>query len=412
MVIVRPFNGVRPRKDLYEKIASPPYDVLDSEEAREMVKNNQISFLRVIKPEVDLDPNVDLYSEPVYQKGKENLHNLISEGQMVKDDKPMFYFYRQVMGDHSQYGLVATVSATDYENDLIKKHEFTRPDKEADRVKHIITQNAQCGPVFLTYNDVGEVTAAQESVCGNAPDADFTSEDGIRHTLWGVSDEALVSKIKNTFEAVPAIYVADGHHRSAAGTIVAQKKREENPGFSGDEEFNYFLAVLFPKSQMKILAYNRVVQGLNGLEKDAFLEAVGQKFNITEGANPLPYAVHAYAMYLDGTWYGITPKDGSFPADDPVKSLDASILQENLLDPVLGIDDPRTNKRIKFVGGIRGTQELEKLCNEGKFTVAFSLYPTTIDQLMSVADSGNVMPPKSTWFEPKLRSGMVIHMLD
>jgi uncharacterized protein (DUF1015 family) len=411
MVIVRPFNGLRPRTDLADNIASPPYDVLDSDEAREVVGRNPESFLRVVKPEVDLDPSADLYSDAVYDKGAENLKRLQEEGLMVQDEIPMYYFYRQVMGDHRQYGLVATVSAVDYENDLIKKHEFTRPDKEADRVKHILTQNAQCGPVFLTYPDVEELNAIQEEVCSPEPEVHFKSEDEIWHSVWPVKDPDDVAKIKEIFGNVPCLYVADGHHRSAAGTIVAQKRREANPNHTGNEEYNYFLAVIFPKSHMKILAYNRVVKDPQGRTSEEFLDAAYRNFEIIDDMKPEPFCVGRYSMYIGGKWYGLVPREDTFPEDDPVKSLDASILQDNLLQPLLGIEDPRTAKNIKFVGGIRGTEELEKLVDSGDYDVAFSLFPVTMDQLLAVADSGNVMPPKSTWFEPKLRSGLIVHLL-
>ena len=412
MVTVRPFNGLRPARELAEKIASPPYDVLDSDEARTIVAENPLSFLRVVKPEVDLDPSVDLYDDRVYEQGAFNLRHLMEHGEMIQEKKPMFYLYRQIMGDHSQVGLVATVSARDYENNLIKKHEFTRKAKEEDRIRHIETQNAQCGPVFLTYHDVPDFDRIQARICAeDEPEYDFTSPDGIRHTLWLVSDEDDIRRIAEIFGEVGSLYVADGHHRSAAGTLVARRRAEINGNHTGKEEYNFFLAVLFPKSQMKIMAYNRVVADLNGLSSREFLDRIGESFVVSESASPSPGERLKYSMYLDGKWYGLEPRRGTYPEDDPVKSLDASILQENLLGPVLGIDDPRTSERIDFVGGIRGTAELERLVACGRYRVAFSLYPTSIDQLIEVAESGNVMPPKSTWFEPKLRSGMLVHLL-
>ena len=412
MVTVRPFNGLRPARELAEKIASPPYDVLDSDEARTIVAENPLSFLRVVKPEVDLDPSVDLYDDRVYEQGAFNLRHLMEHGEMIQEKKPMFYLYRQIMGDHSQVGLVATVSARDYENNLIKKHEFTRKAKEEDRIRHIETQNAQCGPVFLTYHDVPDFDRIQARICAeDEPEYDFTSPDGIRHTLWLVSDEEDIRRIVEIFGEVGSLYVADGHHRSAAGTLVARRRAEVNGNHTGKEEYNFFLAVLFPKSQMKIMAYNRVVADLNGLSSREFLDRTGESFVVSDSASPSPGERLRYSMYLDGKWYGLEPRRGTFPEDDPVKSLDASILQENLLGPVLGIDDPRTSERIDFVGGIRGTAELERLVACGRYRVAFSLYPTSIDQLIEVAESGNVMPPKSTWFEPKLRSGMLVHLL-
>ena len=412
MVTVRPFNGLRPARELAEKIASPPYDVLDSDEARTIVAENPLSFLRVVKPEVDLDPSVDLYDDRVYEQGAFNLRHLMEHGEMIQEKKPMFYLYRQIMGDHSQVGLVATVSARDYENNLIKKHEFTRKAKEEDRIRHIETQNAQCGPVFLTYHDVPDFDRIQARICAeDEPEYDFTSPDGIRHTLWLVSDEDDIRRIAEIFGEVGSLYVADGHHRSAAGTLVARRRAEINGNHTGKEEYNFFLAVLFPKSQMKIMAYNRVVADLNGLSSREFLDRIGESFVVSESASPSPGERLKYSMYLDGKWYGLEPRRGTYPEDDPVKSLDASILQENLLEPVLGINDPRTSERIDFVGGIRGTAELERLVACGRYRVAFSLYPTSIDQLIEVAESGNVMPPKSTWFEPKLRSGMLVHLL-
>lgn len=412
MSTVRPFRGLRPGREFAEKIASPPYDVLDSDEARSIVKDNPLSFLRVVKPEVDLSPEVDLYSDPVYQQGARNLRRLMEDGLMSQDGTPCFYFYRQIMGDHSQTGLVACVSAEDYENDVIKKHEFTRKDKEEDRIRHIETQNAQCGPVFLTYPDNQGLDSIQEKICSGEPEYDFTADDGIRHTLWVVSDPEASSAIEAVFnQDVPTLYVADGHHRSASGAIIARRRREANPGHTGREEYNYFLAVIFPETQMKIMAYNRVVQDLEGRTPEEFISEISGSFSVERTGRKEPSSNQEYSMYLDGSWYTLKPLAGTFPADDPVKSLDASILQENLLHPVLGVEDPRTASHINFVGGIRGTVELERLVDEGKYTVAFSLYPVSVEQLMAVADSGNVMPPKSTWFEPKLRSGLVVHVL-
>ncbi|HEQ78663.1 MAG TPA: DUF1015 domain-containing protein [Euryarchaeota archaeon] len=412
MVVVRPFKGLRPKDELAEKVASPPYDVLDSDEAREMVGENRLCFLRVVKPEVDLDPKVDLYSDQVYEQGAKNLQEFIGNGTMVQDPDEAFYFYRQIMGTHEQYGLVATVSAQDYLNENIKKHEFTRPDKEADRVRHITTMRAQCGPVFLTYKDIPHMNELQDGYCTVfKPNVDFKAPDGIRHTLWAIRDPEIIGRIIELFSDVPHIYVADGHHRSAAGTIVAQKFKEKNPDHTGEEEYNFFLAVLFPQSHMKILEYNRAVTDLNGLSLKEYLEKVSQKFDIFENADPSPSELHRFSMYVDKKWYGLVPKDGTFPDTHPVKRLDAAILQDNLLSPVLAIDDPRASNRIKFVGGIRGTKELERLVDSDMFAVAFSLFPVTVAQLMDVADSGNVMPPKSTWFEPKLRSGLVVHLI-
>lgn len=413
LVVVRPFRALRPRKELAEKVASPPYDVLDSDEAREITSNNPLSFLRVVKPEVDLDPSLDIYSESVYQKGADNLFEMVMGGRMLQDEKPMYYFYRQIMGEHSQVGLVATVSAVDYENGMIKKHEFTMPSKEADRVKHIMAQRAQCGPVFLAYPDVTELNELQSRLCKeNEVEGDFTSDDGIRHTFWLVKDDDAIDRIRKIFSDIPFLYVADGHHRSAAGAIVAQIMRDGNPDHTGNEEYNFFLAVLFPKSHIKILAYNRAVEDLNSHSSEEFLMMIENDFIITEKVGPEPEDLHHFTMYLGGIWYGLYPRPGSYPVNDLLKSLDASILQDNLLAPILGIDDPRINKRIKFVGGTMGREELEKLVDSGKYKVAFSLYPVSIQQLIDVANSGKVMPPKSTWFEPKLRSGLFIHLIE
>ncbi len=412
MATVRPFRGLRPVKAYADKIASPPYDVLDSDEAREIVKNNPLSFLRVVKPEVDLSPDIDLYSKPVYQQGAKNLRRLMEDGLMNQDKSPGFYFYRQIMGDHSQTGLVACVSAEDYDNDVIKKHEFTRKEKEEDRIRHIETQNAQCGPVFLTYPDHKGIDSIQKRVCSGEPEYDFTADDGIRHTLWVVFEPGDIEAISRLFASeVPTLYVADGHHRSASGAIIASRRKAANPGHTGREEYNYFLSVIFPETQMKILPYNRVVKDLKGRTPEELIQGFSEGFTVERTGVKEPRASQEFSMYLAGNWYTLRPKDGTFPAEDPVKSLDASILQENLLRPVLGVEDPRTASHIDFVGGIRGTGELERLVDSGKYTLAFSMYPTSVEQLMSVADSGNVMPPKSTWFEPKLRSGLVVHVL-
>ncbi len=410
MSLVRPFKGLRPKKEFAEKIASPPYDVLDSDEARVIVNENPLSFLRVVKPEVDLAQDVNLYSDEVYQQGADNLNNLVNKGYMAQDAEPCFYFYRQIMGNHVQTGLVASVSAEDYNNDIIKKHEFTRKEKEEDRIRHIETQSAQCGPVFLTYPDSAELDSIQKKVCAGTPEYKFTSDDGIEHIFWLVTEDT--DKIGKLFaKDVPFLYVADGHHRSASGAIIAGRREKANPNHKGDEEYNFFLAVIFPKSQMKILAYNRAVQDLKGRTPEEFIAEISDKFSVVKTGTKMPAKNQEFSMYLDKSWYTLEPLKGTFPSDDPVKSLDASILQENLLHPVLGVENPRTASHIKFVGGIRGTEELEKLVNSGKYSVAFSMFPTSVDQLIAVADSGNVMPPKSTWFEPKLRSGLVVHVI-
>ncbi|NLP04876.1 DUF1015 domain-containing protein [Candidatus Fermentibacteria bacterium] len=411
MARIRPFKGLRPLKEYASRVAAPPYDVLDSDEAREMAAGNPYSILHVTKPEIDLDPSIDLYDPRVYARGAENFRKMIADGVLVQDPEPCFYFYRQIMGDHAQVGLVGCASVEDYDRNVIRKHEFTRKDKEEDRLRHIDALNAQVGPVFLTYPDVAELSAIQAEVGRGEPEYDFTAPDGVRHTLWLASGEAVVRKIEQLFADVPALYVADGHHRSAAAAILARRRREADPGHTGNEEYNGFLAVIFPKSHMRILPYNRVVKDLNGHSPAAFMDLVSKNFEIVQSAPASPGRVHEFSMYMNGSWIGLRAKDGTYPHDDPVMSLDSSILQNNLLGPVLGIEDPRTDKRIGFVGGIRGTGELSTLVDTGRYAVAFSLYPTTMDQLLRVAESGNVMPPKSTWFEPKLRSGLVIHLL-
>jgi len=414
MAVVRPFRGLRPKKELVREVAAPPYDVLDSNEAREMAKGNPYSFLHVNKPEIDLDPEIDLYDERVYQKAAENLGKLRHEGVVFQDDNPNFYIYRQKMGNHVQTGLVACASVDEYEKNIIKKHELTRQDKEDDRVKHMRALNAQVGPVFLTYKADAKIDALVLRIAGGEPTYDFQSGDGVYHTLWKVEEERTIAEIINLFEAVDFLYVADGHHRSASAQRVRDLKRSENPTHKGDEEYNYFLTVIFPHNQMQILDYNRVVKDLNGFTKEEFLKKVEEKFEVKASgtAQFKPGRSHEFGMYLDGGWYGLTARFGNFDTNDPVKGLDVSILQENLLTPLLGIGDPRKDKRIDFVGGIRGLQELEKRVNSGNWTVAFALYPTSIEELMRIADAGKTMPPKSTWFEPKLKSGLVVHLLD
>jgi len=415
MVLVKPFRGLRPKKEYAEKVAAPPYDVLDSREAREMAKDNPYSFLHVNKPEIDLDPDLNSYDEKVYRKGAENLRKLIQQGILIQDEKPKFYVYRQIMGDHIQVGLVACASVEEYEKDIIKKHELTRPDKENDRVKHILHQNAQVGPVFLTYKARPEIDRLIQQVMQNDPENDFTSDDGVRHTLWIIEDDQIIERIQSEFKKVDVLYVADGHHRSAAAMRVKQKKQKENPNHTGKEEYNYFLTVIFPHNQMQILDYNRVVKDLNGLNEAEFLQKLSEKFLVEEipGNQPFkPNQPHTFGMYLKGKWYKLIAREGTFDPNDPVKRLDVSILQENVLGPILGIQDPRKDKRIDFVGGIRGLKELEKRVNKGEWTVAFALYPTSIEDLMAIADAGKIMPPKSTWFEPKLKSGLVSHLLD
>ncbi len=414
MAKIKPFKGLRPKPELAEKVASPPYDVLNTEEARAMAKDNPYSFLHINKPEIDLPPGTNLYDDAVYAKGKENLDRLIKEGVLLQDEKPSFYVYRQIMGNHRQIGLVAGASVEDYERGIIKKHELTRAEKEEDRVKHVNTLNAQTGPVFLTYKAQKEIDELIDKIIQRKPVYDFTADDGIRHTFWVVDNEKEIEQLQDLFAHLDYLYVADGHHRSAAAMRVKQMRQKQNPNHTGEEEYNYFLTVIFPHDQMYIMDYNRVVKDLNGLSKEAFLQKVSEKFEVRKlGVSALkPQKKHEFAMYLSGEWYKLKAKPGTFDADDPVGQLDVSILMDNLLVPILGIGDPRKDKRIDFVGGIRGLEELKRRVDSGEMQVAFALFPTSIEDLMAIADAGKIMPPKSTWFEPKLRSGLIIHLLD
>jgi len=413
MATIKPFRGMRPVPDKIDKVASPPYDVLNSNEARDKTANNPHSFLHVVKPEIDLDPSIDMYDPQVYKKGGENLKKLISDSILIQDDKPCLYIYKLVMGDHQQIGIVAGASVDDYENDIIKKHEFTRIDKENDRMRHIDSLNAQTGPVFLTYRASETIDSLVEQAMQKDPVYDFTGDYSVQHTVYIVDDESLIKQFVSAFSSIPFLYVADGHHRSASATRVRKARMEANPSHTGDEEYNYFLSVIFPDSQMQILDYNRVVKDLNGASAMDFIKSLEENFSIEkQDGTYKPEGLHCFGMYIDGSWYKMQAKDGSFNETDPVKSLDVAIMQDNVLTPLLDITDPRTDKRIDFVGGIRGLDELKRLVDSGDYKAAFALYPTGIDQLLSVADSGNVMPPKSTWFEPKLASGVVIHMLD
>lgn len=412
MAVIKPFCGVRPAPELAEKVVSLPYDVMDSEEARKITEQNPYSFLRVTKSEVDLDRAVDIHGSQVYEKAAENLRRFIAEGILRQDATPCFYIYKQKMGDHVQIGLVAGASVAEYQQNIIKKHELTRHDKELDRVNHITVTEAQTGAVFLTYQADPAINALIASHM-STPVYDFITEDGIGHTLYVVSDEKAIADLEAAFQKVPVMYIADGHHRSAAAARVANAWREKNGAADGtEEEVERFLAVIFPHDMMYIMDYNRVVADLNGFTPEAFLQTIKEKFDVAEYADGAckPQAAHTFGMYLNtGKWYALTAKAAIIPADNPVESLDVSILQVQVLQPLLGIEDPRTDKRIHFVGGIRGMAELERLVDSGKFAVAFSMFPTSITELMAIADAGQIMPPKSTWFEPKLRDAMVIH---
>ena len=377
-----------------------------------MAAENPLSFLHVVKPEIDLEPGTDVYAPEVYETGAVNLRRLMDDGALIREEEPALYLYRQRMGDHVQTGLVAGASVDEYEADLIKKHEHTRPVKEDDRTRHIDALNANTGPVFLTYKARPEIDALVEQITAADPTYDFVAPDGIQHVLWVVANEGDRDRLVAAFAEVPELYVADGHHRSAAGTRIRALRRDANPDHSGDESYNFFLSVIFPDNQMMILDYNRVVRDLNGLDPEAFVAALGERFETEPIEDGRPARRRCFGMYLGGRWFRLTAREGSFPADDPVRSLDVAILQDNLLAPLLGIGDPRSDERIDFVGGIRGLAELERKVDSGEWAVAFALHPTSIEQLFSVADAGLVMPPKSTWFEPKLRSGLVVRPLD
>jgi uncharacterized protein (DUF1015 family) len=410
MVIFRPFEAVRPAsQELAEKIASLPYDVIDSIEARELARGNPFSFLHVVKPEIDLDPNTNPYDVTVYEKGKENLEKFKERGWLIQDEKPYFHVYRQIMGGCSQSGIVGCVSAQDYWDGKIKKHELTRKDKEEDRVRHIDAVDANTGLVFSFYRRCTEVDKIVHEVVQGQPIYDFTSDDGIRHTVWRV-EEGLNNKIMGHFSQISHIYIADGHHRAAAAARIAERRRARNRNHTGNEEYNFFMAAVFSVEDLLIMGYNRVVKNLNGLYNKEYLEKVAERFEIIKAhKGRRPTRKGTFGMYFDGEWYLLTPRPGTYEEDDPIKSLDASILQDNLLTPTLGIKDPRSDKNIDFVGGVSGMDELERRVDGGGMKVAFAMFPTGIEELMRCADSDLMMPPKSTWFEPKLRSGLLIH---
>lgn len=414
MAIFRPFQAFRPTPENQKSIPALPYDVMSSDEARELVKGNVLSFLHVDKAEVDLDPGIDLYDARVYAKAKENLQRLEKSGVMVQDATPCFYIYQQVMNGRCQTGIAGCAGIDDYTSNVIKKHELTRADKEADRIRHVDTCDANTGPIFLTYRNHPKINQIVESYMGTyTPVYDFVTEDGVTNTVWVIEDKKICDEISQIFSGIESLYIADGHHRCASAVKVGMKRREQMKKYTGNEEFNFFLCVAFPDEQLKIMDYNRVVADLNGLSRDQFLKRVYVKFDIQRmGRQPQkPVKNHTFGMFLENEWYLLTAKEGTFDEKDPVARLDVSILQQNLLAPVLGIGDPRVDKRIDFVGGIRGVGELEKRVRNGA-AVAFSMYPTTVEELMDIADADKIMPPKSTWFEPKLLSGLFIHHLD
>jgi uncharacterized protein (DUF1015 family) len=410
MNLIQPFAALRPASGRASDVVAPPYDVLSTTEARERASGRPWSFLRISKPEIDLPADTNPYAPEVYAKGAENLQAMIRAGVLVRDPAPCYYAYRIVMGSHSQTGIVAAASVADYDTNRIRKHEFTRPDKEDDRVRQIDALEAQTGPVLLAYPAAPEVDAILAAASAGAPDSD-AELDGVRHTLWVIRDPAILARITAAFDAMPALYIADGHHRSASASRIAAARRAANPGHTGSEPYNFFLSVIFPAHEMRIMDYNRVITDLNGMSAEAFLQKAGAAFSIEPAdAAVKPARPGSFGLYLAGRWYRLDIRRDLIPAD-PVGRLDVSLLQNNLIAPILGITDPRRDKRIDFVGGIRGLAELEKRVNSGEMALAFALHPTRMQDLMAVADANEVMPPKSTWFEPKLADGLASHVL-
>jgi len=408
VAVIRPFRALRPAAERTELVASVPYDVVNTEEARALAGENPLSFLHVSRPEIDLPPGTDIYSDTVYRKAVENFEKLIAECPMEKEAEPSLYLYRLIMGDHEQIGIVACCSIDEYDNGIVRKHERTRRDKEDDRTRHMLMLRAQTGPVFLTYRRRAEIDEQVSAAASAAPLYDLTAADGVRHTIWRLNDSESLVK---SFQSVPLLYIADGHHRAASASRARAELKEQSFAHTGKEDYNYFLTVIFPDSQVRILAYNRTVHDLNGLSSAEFLDTIREQFTVTEDAHPEPKQRGHWSMYLAGKWYGLQLSPAATLPVGTVASLDVSVLQDRLLDPILGIKDIRTDKRVDFIGGLRGTKELERLVNEGKAAVAFSLYPTTVEELLMVSDANEIMPPKSTWFEPKLRDGLLIHTI-
>lgn len=414
MAKVKPFRGLRPPKQFVEQVASKPYDVLSSEEARAEAEGNEKSLYHIIKPEIDFEPGTGEHEEKVYDKAVENFQKFQREGWLVQDEKEQYYLYAQTMDGRTQYGLVVGASVDDYLTGKIKKHELTRKEKEVDRMHHIEINNANIEPVFLSFptNEVLERVIAQTAK--TEPEYDFVSEDGIGHTLWCISDDAVINEITEAFAKIPYLYIADGHHRTAAAAHVGEEKAKADPNHTGKEEYSYLLAVCFPESHLKVMDYNRVVKDLNGLTDEEFLQKVGEKFVVEDKGTEIyrPAALHNFSLYLGGKWYSLTAKEGTYDDNDPIGVLDVKISSDYILRDILNIVDLRTDKRIDFVGGIRGLGELKDRVDSGEMKMALALYPVTMRQIIDIADSGNIMPPKATWFEPKLRSGLIIHKLD
>jgi uncharacterized protein (DUF1015 family) len=410
MALVLPFKAVRPQPQLASQVAALPYDVMTREEAQKAVAGNALSFMHVEKSEIDVPDQTQSNDMLIYQTAKQNFAQMREKGTLVQDKSPCFYIYRQQMGGRKQTGIVGVMSVLEYDTGKIKKHELTRKDKEEDRINHVSTVNAQTGPVFISYRERQNLNKIVDKITDGTPEYDFTADDGVGHTAWVVADARQIEEIKNEFQQVDALYIADGHHRAAAAAAVARKRHSQDKPAGSANEFESVLAVLFPDTQLRVMDYNRAVKDLNGLTPDQYLEKISSCFTVSKNFTARsPQKLHDFGMYLGGKWYKIAINKGIYDESDPVASLDASILQEHLLDPVLGIKDPRIDDRIKFIGGIRGMDELEKSVNKDGFAVAFSLYPTTMEQIIKVADAGAIMPPKSTWFEPKLRSGMFVH---
>lgn len=414
MAIIKPFRGIRPKRELVEKIASRPYDVLNSEEARAEAAGNEMSLYHIIKPEIDFPVGTDEHDEKVYRKAAENFEMFQKNGWLVQDSKENYYVYAQTMNGKTQYGLVVCAYVDDYMTGKIKKHELTRKDKEEDRMKHVRVNNANVEPVFFAYPHNNELDAIVKEVTKGKPEYDFVAElDGFGHTFWLIEDEAKIKRITEIFATIPSLYIADGHHRSAAAALVGDEKRRQNPAHKGNEEYNYFMAVCFPDDQLTIIDYNRVVKDLNGLTDEQFIEKLKKNFDVELKGKDIykPSKLHNFSMYLSGNWYSLTAKAGTYDDKDPIGVLDVTVSSNLILDEILGIKDLRTDKRIDFVGGIRGLGELKRRVDSGEMRVALALYPVSMQQLIDIADTNNIMPPKTTWFEPKLRSGLVIHKL-
>ena len=414
MARVKPFKGVRPPKHLVEEVASRPYDVLNSEEARKEAEGNPKSLYHIIKPEINFEPGTDEHDPKVYDSAVEHFNKFQKEGWLVEDDKENYYIYAQTMDGRTQYGFVVAAWVNDYMEGRIKKHELTRRDKEEDRMKHVRVNNANIEPVFFAFPDNEALEQIIRDVTSGTPEYDFVAPDGFGHTLWVIEDPKMIETITAEFDKIPNLYIADGHHRSAAAALVGDEKARNNPDHKGDEEYNYFMAVAFPASHLKIIDYNRVVRDLNGLTPQEFLDKVKENFEVEEKGTEIyhPNALHNFSLYLDGKWYSLTAKEGTYDDKDPIGVLDVTVSSDLILRDILGITDLRSDKRIDFVGGIRGLEELKKRVDSGEMKMALALYPVTMDQLINIADTGNIMPPKTTWFEPKLRSGLVIHKLD